>query len=326
MRCWRCRARRPAPSGPNFHRPAAPASRRSTRATDPATTAAAARRRRSSSRAVRDVAGDWWRLFQLAERSTASSTEALAQQSRSRGGAGEPAGQSQDNLRSGYGIFFPLDRRRCRRRARALRPRATSARTPPAACSTCSLLGATVSYALDLFGGQRRLVEALRRRSRRGAGRRSGPPTLALDLNVVNTVIAEAAYRAEIDATRAAGRSADEQVRIAETRPRPEPCPTPTVLSLRSQLAAAEADASAARAEADADRGPARGPCRARPGRMERRRTSSWPISPCPPIAGQPALRARQPAPRHPGGRGRGARGQRRDRRRDGRHAAQRHA
>lgn len=68
---------------------------------------------------------------------------------------------SQDNLRSGYGIFYPA----ADADVGATRERYTLANFGEQAQGTVFnlfTLSTTVSYALDIFGGQRRLVEGLR--------------------------------------------------------------------------------------------------------------------------------------------------------------------
>ena len=64
---------------------------------------------------------------------------------------------------------------------------------------------------------------------------------LTLSANVVNALIAAAAYRAEIDATRDLIAMEQEQVHLAEIQSTSGTAPYSTVLSLRSQLASTEA-------------------------------------------------------------------------------------
>ena len=101
-------------------------------------------------------------------------------------------------------------------------------------------LSTSVSYALDVFGGQRRLVEGLHAQVD-VAHANEQATYLALTGNIVNTVIARAAYRAEIEATQQLIELQKEQVRLAEVQTRPGTVPYSTVLSLRSQLASYEA-------------------------------------------------------------------------------------
>ena len=114
---------------------------------------------------------------------------------------------SQDNLRSGYGIFFPA----VDADAAATRERYSPAnlgQRAPGSIFNLFTLSAIVSYALDVFGGQRRLVEGLRAEVD-VAHANEQATYLTLPANIVNTVIARAAYQAEIEATRAAHRTAE---------------------------------------------------------------------------------------------------------------------
>ena len=146
---------------------------------------------------------------------------------------------SQDYLRSGYGIFYPaIDAG-----AGASRERYSPANLGqrlPGNIFNLFTLSTSINYALDVFGGQRRLVESLHaevdvaRATERGA-------YLALTANIVNTVIAEAAYRAEVEATQQLIELQHQQVGIAEIQARSGTVPYSSVLSLRSQLASDEA-------------------------------------------------------------------------------------
>ncbi len=145
---------------------------------------------------------------------------------------------SQDNLRSGYGIFYPAidaDAGATRQRYSAY-----SGQRSPGIIFNLFTLSASVSYALDIFGGQRRLVEGLR--AEVDVARANEQATyLALAANIVNTVIARAAYRAEIEATQQLIDLQQEQVHLGEIQAQAGTVPYSNVLSLRSQLAANEA-------------------------------------------------------------------------------------
>ncbi len=101
-------------------------------------------------------------------------------------------------------------------------------------------LSTSVSYALDIFGGQRRLVEGLHAEVD-VAHANEQAAYLARTSNVVNTVIARAAYRAEVDATQQLIELQKEQVQLAEAQAQAGTVPYSTVLSLRSQLASYKA-------------------------------------------------------------------------------------
>ncbi|MGO8997716.1 MAG: efflux transporter outer membrane subunit, partial [Polyangiaceae bacterium] len=93
-----------------------------------------------------------------------------------------------------------------------------------------------VSYALDIWGGQRRQVEVL------GAAVDAQRYALAgvyvtLTSNVVDAVIAQAAYRDEVEATKLTIAILQLQVRIANAQATAGTVPYSTVLTLQSQLA-----------------------------------------------------------------------------------------
>lgn len=104
--------------------------------------------------------------------------------------------QADDALRAGSGIYFPsvgagLDAARERNA-----PVAVGQALPSRVFNVFTASG-TVNYLLDVFGGGRRQVEALR--AARDAERyRVGGAFLILTGNVVNTAIARASYRAQV--------------------------------------------------------------------------------------------------------------------------------
>ncbi len=307
--------------GPNFHRPDAPPVAKYTHGSDPTTTVAVdgtAQRFHTGE----PVAADWWRLFQSAQLDGIVS-DAIAHN------PGLDAAQaslraSQDNLRSGYGIFYPtIDAD-----VGATRQRYTPADIGEKAPSTVFnlfTLSTSVSYALDIFGGQRRLVEGLRAEvDVAHADERAA--YLALAANIVNTVIAKAAYRAEVQATLQLVILQKQQVALGEVQAQAGTVPYSTVLSLRSQLASYEATIpqleqkftqSAHLLAALTGHVPAEWSAPRR--EPERPHPAERP-------AGQPAVRARAPASGHPRGRSPRPCRQRQYRGRHGGAAAQFHA
>lgn len=221
--------------GPNFVRPAEPRAARYEPGGDLRTTVKA---RGVAQRFTpgAEVAGDWWRLFGnrqledvIAEALAANPGLAAAQASLS---------ASEDSRRAGYGIFFP--------QAQA-EARGTRERTAPLTLGenvsgnifNLFTLSASASYALDVFGGERRQLEALgaevdEQRARERA------TYVTLIANVVNTMVARAAYSAEVDATRQLIALQREQVRLAQVQYRAGTQPYSDVLSLQSQLATYE--------------------------------------------------------------------------------------
>ncbi|HVW69680.1 MAG TPA: efflux transporter outer membrane subunit, partial [Steroidobacteraceae bacterium] len=222
--------------GPNFVRPAAPAVTHYANGTDPVRTPSA----QGTSQQLNvgeQVAADWWHVFNssqldgLIKAALINNPGLLAAQASLQ--------QSENSLRAGYGIFYPslsADAAATRERYSPLR---AGSDAPPAIFNLFTL-SASVSYALDVFGGQRRTVEALgaavdvQRADEEGV-------YLTLVANIVNTVVAEAAYRAEIDATQELIGLQREQVRLAQVQVTAGTAAYSTVLSLQSQLATYEA-------------------------------------------------------------------------------------
>lgn len=221
--------------GPDFRRPSAPPVTRYATDADPIVTQSAdgvAQRFNPGG----TVSADWWRLFH-SEQLDAVIAQALANN------PGLSAAQaslraSQDSLRSGYGVFYPaIDAA-----AAATRERYSAAQPVQDGENLFNLftLSASVSYALDVFGGQRRLVESLHAQVDVARAIEQGT-YLTLSANVANTMIAKAAYQAEIDATRQLLELERQQVHLAEVQANAGTAPYSTVLSLRSQLASTEA-------------------------------------------------------------------------------------
>ncbi len=183
------------------------------------------------------MAADWWALFRSPQ------LDAVIKEAM-RNNPGLAAAEanlraSQNEMRSGYGIFYPAvnaDASASRERFALL----SFGQKAPSNVFNLFTLSASVSYALDVFGGQRRLVEGLgaeadvAQASERAA-------YLALAANIVNTVVAAAGYRAEIEATQQLIELQKEQVEIAKVQAEAGTVPYANVLSLQSQLASYEA-------------------------------------------------------------------------------------
>lgn len=222
--------------GPDFRRPGAPPVDHYTSGTDPKETIA------TDGTAQRFAPGDaiaaqWWQLFAsrkiddvVAEAIAANPTiEAAAASLR----------QSQYDLRAGYGIFFPsveVGAAAARQRYSALK---VDQETPPVVFNLFTL-STSVSYALDAFGGERRTVEGLA-----AAVDAQQNTLLGADLtitgNVINTLIAKAAYQAELDATQDIVTLEQKQVTLAQVKANAGTAPYSNVLSIESQLDSFEA-------------------------------------------------------------------------------------
>jgi NodT family efflux transporter outer membrane factor (OMF) lipoprotein len=183
------------------------------------------------------VLDDWWRTFN-SETLNGVISEAIKGNPTLKA-AQATLRQSQENLRAGYGVFFPqIDVG-----FNATRQKYSPARIGSTAASSIFnlfTLSATVSYALDVFGGQRRMVEGLRAQVDLQRALVQGT-YLTLSGNVVNTVIARAAYLEQIKATEQIIDLQKEQIEIVEAQVRAGTVPYANMLSLQSQLASVEA-------------------------------------------------------------------------------------
>ena len=222
--------------GPDFVRPAPPAEDRYTSEPQTAATLAAdgqVQRFKSDTA----VAADWWRLFKSAQ------LDAMVQQAIANSptlAASEASlRQSQDNLRAGYGVFYP----QVDAAADASRNRTASAETglkTPGSIYNLVTASATIGYTLDVFGGERRTVEGLRAQTdfQRNANIAA---YLTLSANVVNTSIARAAYAAQIRAITQLIAMEIEQLDATKAQVNAGTSAYSTVLSMRSAIASNQA-------------------------------------------------------------------------------------
>ncbi|MFH0131852.1 efflux transporter outer membrane subunit [Variovorax sp. VaC1] len=222
--------------GPDFVRPAAPGVDRYTREPQAAVTDIADGQ---SQRFMPDagVPADWWRLFR------SPSLDAAMQQALRHNPTLQSAEaslrQSQDNLRAGNGVFYP-------RVDAALA--ATRARTAPAvqgssAASTLYkvvTLSGSISYPLDVFGGERRTVEGLAAQVD-NQHFTTKAAYLALEANLVNACIARAAYSAQLRATEELIALEVDQLHSIEAQVRAGTAPYANQLSQRSLIASNKA-------------------------------------------------------------------------------------
>ncbi len=221
--------------GPNFVRPKPPSVEGYTHEAEPTATVSADGQVQRFEKGA-GVVADWWHLFNSAE-INAVLDEALAS-NQTLQVAQASLRQSQENLRAGYGVFFP----QFDASFSATRQKFSPARfgsTSPSTIFNFFTLGATVNYTLDVFGRQRRTVEGLRAQA--DFQRYTALATyLTLTSNVVNAVIAQAGYSAQIKATEEMIQLLKEQVGITETQAKAGIVPYVNVLSLRTQLASTE--------------------------------------------------------------------------------------
>ena len=222
--------------GPDFLRPAAPAVDRYTSQAQVANTQTAdAQAQRFSSDTV--LAADWWKLFGSAQLDAAVQ-QALAH-SPTLEASEATLRQSQDNLRAGYGVFFPqIDAGLAASRSRSAS--ADSGFKIPGSIFNLVTASASIGYTLDVFGGERRMVEGLRAQTDFQHNANIAA-YLILSANVVNTCIAHAAYTEQIRATSRLILLEQEQLDASMAQFKAGTAPYSTVLSMRSLIASSQA-------------------------------------------------------------------------------------
>ena len=195
--------------GPDFERPAAPQVKSYAGGGDPARTAEAVGGRQQFLAA--NVPADWWRLFESSEMNDAvrrglegSPTIALAQASLK---------QARDELASGEASLYPQIAIGAGVSRQQPSANGNPSRLQPGAYNLFSLTGA-ITYLLDIFGGQRRSIEALGAQVDY-AENADRAAALGLAATIADTLIASAAYRAEIAATTTIIQQEESQVRLA---------------------------------------------------------------------------------------------------------------
>jgi NodT family efflux transporter outer membrane factor (OMF) lipoprotein len=223
--------------GPDFHRPDPPPGERVVPREQTAEALQADGHTQQFERQA-DLPANWWTRFSSAELDT------LVEQALARSPGLKAAlatlRQSENNLRAGYGVFFP----QVGASTEALRQVSVTNLPPPIGHGLTSIgpynlgtYGANVGYVPDLFGGQRRAVEAL------GAlvdvqQYNLRATYLSLTANVVNAGIARAAYQAQRDATQAVVAMLDDQLHLAQTQYDAGTGSYAALLSLKAQRAA----------------------------------------------------------------------------------------
>lgn len=222
--------------GPDFVRPQPPAATQYTQGEEPAETVTAAGQAQHFEYGAQ-IAADWWQLFrsskidQMIKEAVAQNPNLQSAQARLR--------QSQDNLRAGYGAFFPQVGGNFSYSREKFNPAQFGSTVQPSIFNLFTT-SVSVSYLLDVFGGTRRAVEA--QAAQVDYQKYTAQATyLTLLGNVANAAIAQAAYRASIDATERLIAFQKEQLRITETQFKAGTAPYANVVSVQSQLAATEA-------------------------------------------------------------------------------------
>lgn len=220
--------------GPDFSRPPAPHVDRYV-ATAPETFAAPGGVQTLS--AATPVRDDWWTSFGCDAINAA--VDDMLTGNATLEGAQATLRQSEDELRAGAGIFYPQIDTQAGASRQRYSPLRTGVNAAPSIFNLFTL-SATISYTLDIWGGERRQVEALAAQtdSQRYA---LAATYLTLAANVVNAMIARAAYGDEIAATTEMIGLVREQVRITEAQVVAGTSAWSAVLSLQNELATLEA-------------------------------------------------------------------------------------
>jgi NodT family efflux transporter outer membrane factor (OMF) lipoprotein len=227
--------------GPDFRTPAAPGVKAYTEKPMPAETVSAPGMGGAPQRFTDggDIPEQWWTLFHsqtldrlirqaLANSPTVAEAEAALREAR-------------ENLRARTGtVYYPsIDGD-----LSATRQKTTGASLgqPDAPGSTFTLINASVdvSYSLDIFGGGRRELEALRARADNQRFRLEGA-RLTLSASIVTTAVKEASLRARIRATEEIVTSQTEQLELVERQFLLGGISRSDVLAQRTQLAQTKA-------------------------------------------------------------------------------------
>lgn len=228
--------------GPNFHQPAPPTVTAYRMGGDIPRDAGAPRLDPAA-----NIDFDWWRLFHspaldaLVARAIANNPQVEGAQARLR------AAQAQ--LRAGYGAFFP---------AVGVSFDATRQKYSPTKVgqsgtgSVFSLFtpSIAVSYALDLFGGNRRVVEGLKAQTEQQQ-QITRATYLTLASTVASTAIARAEYHEQADALAAIVDDEAEELHLAQVRVSAGTDTYGTQLALQGQLETSRATLSEARQKAE---------------------------------------------------------------------------
>lgn len=223
-------------AGPDFRRPAAPAVSSYTAGALPAETAAAPVAGGAAQRFApgERIPAEWWALFRsepldrLIRQALADSPTLAAAQAALR--------QAEENRRAQFGVLLP----RVDGSASASRQKISGASFGQQGLdlSAFTLYNASVSvsYALDLFGGTRRELEALQAQVDYQRFQLEAA-WLTLTANLVTTAIQEGALRAQIAATRDIVAAEEQQLDLVERQFRLGGAARPDVLAQQAQLA-----------------------------------------------------------------------------------------
>jgi NodT family efflux transporter outer membrane factor (OMF) lipoprotein len=223
--------------GPDFHGPSAPLPDRYTAAEQPQSTASAGGAGGEAQLFVSgaDVGSRWWESFEcaplndLVEQALAHSPTVLEARARLR--------QAQEDLvAQSRGTFYPSVDAQLGVSRQKLDPAAFGIPgVPPAPPFTLYNAQVNVSYTLDVFGGNRRLIEGVRAQSEY-QGYETQAAELTLAANVVSAAIRQADLQAQIEYTEQLLQAQERQVAISTERYRVGGIALEDLENQRSQL------------------------------------------------------------------------------------------
>lgn len=226
--------------GPNFSRPPPPTVGQFVTGGLPTQPLKAAGASQTFS-AQADLPADWWMLFGSVAIDNAVD-EALTGNATIEG-AQAALRQSEDEMRAGAGVFFPQVDAGFGASRQKYSPLRIGSDQPPTLFNLFTL-SASVSYVLDIWGGQARMVEALR--AREDVQRYTVLATyLTLTANVVNAMITRAAYSDQIASTGEMIALLQEQIRITRAQADAGTSSYAAVLTLENEQATLEASVPA---------------------------------------------------------------------------------
>lgn len=222
--------------GPNFVSPSSTYANHYTREAQPESTVTADGKTQHFTSGG-SVPANWWQLFKSApmdgvvQQAIANNPTLQASEATLR--------QSQDELRAGYGVFFPQAQVGLADSRQRTSTAQTGSQTPGRIFNLVTLSG-TIGYALDVFGGERRTIESLQAQADY-QNYENKAAYLTLSANVVNTSIARAAYMAQISATKELIDLEKEQLRLTQAQVSTGVAPYANVLTVQGLIAANQA-------------------------------------------------------------------------------------
>ena len=223
-------------AGPDFVRPEAPKVTRYNHEGDPEATASVEGLSQRFENGAAPVA-NWWKLFN-SRQLDAAVAQGLADNPGLQA-AQSSLRQSQENLRAGSGVFYPQLSATFAENRERTSPAAIGS-SASASIFNLTTLSSSVSYALDIFGGQRRAVEGLAAQVDQQRALTLGT-YMMLTGNIVNTSIAIAAYHAQLDETEQLIALEKDQISVADKQFQAGINNYAAVLTLHLQLKALEA-------------------------------------------------------------------------------------